>query len=113
MKLSFKDRAAFVTRIEVERVRNENGDVIYHKFVKAYGRDVRDGQELEIDFTINLRGREVNAFNNIRITPREYKQCLYEICASHGVNAKNLGMFSAKYVPVEDAPLLVGHEQAA
>lgn len=107
LKLSFKDRAARVTRFEVERVRDEDGTVIYHRFVAAYGLDVRvPDMEVEIDFTIGLYGREVSAFNNIRITPREYKQCLYDICKSHGVNAKNLGLFDAKYVPVEPAPLL-------
>jgi len=101
--LSFKDITAQMTSVHVERVYNTDERtgqryVSYHKFIKAVGIDVRDGAEVEIDMSFDLRGSRVSAFNNVRITPRTWKDDMLEIFKSHGVNAKRLGLFDAKYV---------------
>jgi hypothetical protein len=101
--LSFKDITAKITSITVERVYNTDERtgqryVSYHKFIKAVGIDVRDDAEVDINMTFDLRGQRVSAVNNVRITPKAWKDDMLEIFKSHGVNAKRLGLFDAKYI---------------
>lgn len=97
-----------ITKIHVERVMNTDERtgktyVAYHQFLAAEGIDARDGAEIDIDWTFNLRGTKIHAWNGFRITPREWKDDMIRFANAYHLKAVRMNLLDAKY-EIHDGP---------